>query len=53
MVRLKVVLIWEYEDNDEVYIEVYNFWNIEVVILNFRGEKLVKVMGFLVDKKLE
>lgn len=50
MARLKAALIREYEDNDEVHIEVHNPRNTEAVTLNFRGEKLAKVMGFLADK---
>ncbi|XP_020034300.2 cleavage and polyadenylation specificity factor subunit 3 isoform X1 [Castor canadensis] len=53
MARLKAALIREYEDNDEVHIEVHNPRNTEAVTLNFRGEKLAKVMGFLADKKPE
>uniref|UniRef100_A0A3Q0T6Z3 Cleavage and polyadenylation specific factor 3 n=1 Tax=Amphilophus citrinellus TaxID=61819 RepID=A0A3Q0T6Z3_AMPCI len=51
MARLKAALIREYEDNDEVHIEVHNPRNTEAVTLNFRGEKLAKVMGSLADKK--
>uniref|UniRef100_A0A8C4I6E2 Cleavage and polyadenylation specificity factor subunit 3 n=1 Tax=Dicentrarchus labrax TaxID=13489 RepID=A0A8C4I6E2_DICLA len=51
MARLKAALIREYEDNDEVDIEVHNPRNTEAVTLNFRGEKLAKVMGSLTDKK--
>uniref|UniRef100_A0AAY4BZ61 Cleavage and polyadenylation specific factor 3 n=1 Tax=Denticeps clupeoides TaxID=299321 RepID=A0AAY4BZ61_9TELE len=51
MARLKAALIREYEDNDEVHIEVHNPRNTEAVTLNFRGEKLAKVMGCLADKK--
>lgn len=43
MARLKAALIREYEDNDEVDIEVHNPRNTEAVTLNFRGEKLAKV----------
>ena len=43
MARLKAALIREYEDNDEVHIEVHNPRNTEAVTLNFRGEKLAKV----------
>ncbi|NP_001088278.1 cleavage and polyadenylation specific factor 3 L homeolog [Xenopus laevis] len=53
MARLKAALIREYEDNEEVDIEVHNPRNTEAVTLNFRGEKLAKVMGFLADKKPE
>ncbi|KAE8605032.1 hypothetical protein XENTR_v10014945 [Xenopus tropicalis] len=53
MARLKAALIREYEDNDEVEIEVHNPRNTEAVTLNFRGEKLAKVMGLLADKKPE
>lgn len=53
MARLKAALIREYEDNDEVHIEVHNPRNTEAVTLNFRGEKLAKVMGFLADRKPE
>ncbi|XP_077147515.1 cleavage and polyadenylation specificity factor subunit 3 [Ranitomeya variabilis] len=53
MARLKAALIREYEDNDEVDIEVHNPRNTEAVTLNFRGEKLAKVMGLLADKKPE
>ncbi|KAG8580210.1 hypothetical protein GDO81_007196 [Engystomops pustulosus] len=53
MARLKAALIREYEDNDEVEIEVHNPRNTEAVTLNFRGEKLAKVMGSLADKKPE
>ena len=52
MARLNAALIGEYEDDDIVHIEVHNR-NTEVVTLNFRGEKLAKVMDFLVDKKRE
>lgn len=45
MARLKAALIREYEDNDEVHIEVHNPRNTEAVTLNFRGEKLAKVQG--------
>ncbi|XP_071390907.1 cleavage and polyadenylation specificity factor subunit 3-like isoform X1 [Centroberyx affinis] len=51
MARLKAALIREYEDNDEVHIEVHNPRNTEAVTLNFRGEKLAKVMGELADRK--
>ncbi|KAI4785239.1 hypothetical protein KUCAC02_037882, partial [Chaenocephalus aceratus] len=51
MARLKAALIREYEDNDEVDIEVHNPRNTEAVTLNFRGEKLAKVMGSLTDRK--
>uniref|UniRef100_A0A3Q2DHV9 Cleavage and polyadenylation specific factor 3 n=1 Tax=Cyprinodon variegatus TaxID=28743 RepID=A0A3Q2DHV9_CYPVA len=51
MARLKAALIREYEDNDEVHIEVHNPRNTEAVTLTFRGEKLAKVMGVLADKK--
>lgn len=44
MARLKAALIREYEDNDEVHIEVHNPRNTEAVTLNFRGEKLAKVL---------
>lgn len=43
MARLKAAIIREYEDNDEVHIEVHNPRNTEAVTLNFRGEKLAKV----------
>lgn len=43
MARLKAALIREYEDNDEVHIEVHNPRNTEAVTLYFRGEKLAKV----------
>lgn len=48
MARLKAALIREYEDNDEVHIEVHNPRNTEAVTLNFRGEKLAKVNDNLV-----
>uniref|UniRef100_H3C9Y3 Cleavage and polyadenylation specificity factor subunit 3 n=1 Tax=Tetraodon nigroviridis TaxID=99883 RepID=H3C9Y3_TETNG len=51
MARLKAALIREYEDNDEVHIEVHNPRNTEAVTLYFRGEKLAKVMGSLTDRK--
>ncbi|TNM95387.1 hypothetical protein fugu_016470 [Takifugu bimaculatus] len=51
MARLKAALIREYEDNDQVHIEVHNPRNTEAVTLNFRGEKLAKVMGSLADNK--
>ncbi|KAK1894189.1 Cleavage and polyadenylation specificity factor subunit 3 [Dissostichus eleginoides] len=51
MARLKAALIREYEDNDQVHIEVHNPRNTEAVTLNFRGEKLAKVMGSLADEK--
>lgn len=47
MARLKAALIREYEDNDEVHIEVHNPRNTEAVTLNFRGEKLAKVRDML------
>ncbi|XP_073481483.1 cleavage and polyadenylation specificity factor subunit 3-like isoform X2 [Aquarana catesbeiana] len=53
MVHLKAAILWEYEDNEEVNIEVHNPRNTEAVSLNFRGEKLAKVMGSLADKKPE
>lgn len=53
MARLKAAIIREYEDNEEVDIEVHNPRNTEAVSLNFRGEKLAKVMGSLADKKPE
>ncbi|XP_041043954.1 cleavage and polyadenylation specificity factor subunit 3 [Cetorhinus maximus] len=53
MARLKAALIREYEDNDEVHIEVHNPRNTEAVTLYFRGEKLAKVMGSLADKKAD
>lgn len=43
MARLKAALIREYEDNEQVHIEVHNPRNTEAVTLNFRGEKLAKV----------
>ena len=43
MARLKAALIREYEDNEDVHIEVHNPRNTEAVTLNFRGEKLAKV----------
>lgn len=43
MARLKAAIIREYEDNEEVDIEVHNPRNTEAVSLNFRGEKLAKV----------
>ena len=46
MARLKAALIREYEDNDQVHIEVHNPRNTEAVTLNFRGEKLAKVIPF-------
>ncbi len=46
MARLKAALIREYEDNDQVHIEVHNPRNTEAVTLNFRGEKLAKVNNF-------
>ncbi|XP_012495396.1 PREDICTED: cleavage and polyadenylation specificity factor subunit 3 [Propithecus coquereli] len=46
MARLKAALIREYEDNDEVHIEVHNPRNTEAVTLNFRGEKLAKVKDY-------
>uniref|UniRef100_A0A9L0RTR2 Cleavage and polyadenylation specificity factor subunit 3 n=1 Tax=Equus caballus TaxID=9796 RepID=A0A9L0RTR2_HORSE len=45
MARLKAALIREYEDNDEVHIEVHNPRNTEAVTLNFRGEKLAKTQA--------
>ncbi|KAG7246363.1 hypothetical protein CRUP_001025, partial [Coryphaenoides rupestris] len=51
MARLKAALIREYEDNEQVHIEVHNPRNTEAVTLNFRGEKLAKVMGSLADQK--
>ncbi|MCI4389529.1 hypothetical protein PGIGA_G00099040 [Pangasianodon gigas] len=51
MARLKAALILEYEENDDERIEVHNPRNTEAVTLNFRGEKLAKVMGSLADKK--
>uniref|UniRef100_A0A3B4AQ14 Uncharacterized protein n=1 Tax=Periophthalmus magnuspinnatus TaxID=409849 RepID=A0A3B4AQ14_9GOBI len=51
MARLKAALIREYEDNDLVHIEVHNPRNTEAVTLNFRGEKLAKVMGSLADQR--
>ncbi|XP_028296270.1 cleavage and polyadenylation specificity factor subunit 3 isoform X2 [Gouania willdenowi] len=51
MARLKAALIREYEDNDQVHIEVHNPRNTEAVTLTFRGEKLAKVMGALADRK--
>ncbi|KAM9786390.1 cleavage and polyadenylation specificity factor subunit 3 [Syngnathus typhle] len=51
MARLKAALIREYEDNEQVHIEVHNPRNTESVTLNFRGEKLAKVMGSLADQK--
>ena len=47
MARLKAALIREYEDNDQVHIEVHNPRNTEAVTLNFRGEKLAKVHTLL------
>lgn len=46
MARLKAALIREYEDNDQVHIEVHNPRNTEAVTLNFRGEKLAKVNNY-------
>uniref|UniRef100_H3C2X6 Cleavage and polyadenylation specificity factor subunit 3 n=1 Tax=Tetraodon nigroviridis TaxID=99883 RepID=H3C2X6_TETNG len=51
MARLKAALIREYEDNEQVHIEVHNPRNTEAVTLNFRGEKLAKVMGSLADNR--
>lgn len=51
MARLKAALIREYEDNDEVHIEVHNPRNTEAVTLNFRGEKLAKVQYAFCDQQ--
>ncbi|XP_054716076.1 cleavage and polyadenylation specificity factor 73-like [Uloborus diversus] len=47
MGRLKAAVIREYEDDQDVHIEVYNPRNTQGVELYFRGEKTAKVMGTL------
>ena len=44
MSRLKAALIREYEDDEEANIAVYNPKNTQAVELNFRGEKMAKVL---------
>lgn len=51
MARLKAAIIREYEDDEDISIEVYNPRNTQAVELYFRGEKMAKVMGNLAAEK--
>ncbi|XP_065901282.1 cleavage and polyadenylation specificity factor subunit 3-like [Dysidea avara] len=51
MARLKAAIIREYEDEEDVSMEVYNPRNTQAVELYFRGEKMAKVMGSLAVQK--
>ena len=53
MNRLKLALIREYEAESETKIKFYNPRNTVAVELNFRGEKMAKVMGSLAMEKPE
>lgn len=47
MARLKSALVREYEDSEDMSLEVYMPRNTQAVELYFRGEKMAKVMGSL------
>lgn len=47
MARLKAAVLREYEDSDEVSMEIHTPRNTQAVELYFRGEKMAKVMGSL------
>ena len=51
MNRLKLALVREYENEPETKINFYNPRNTVAVELNFRGEKMAKVMGNLAMDK--
>ncbi|KAL8618913.1 Cleavage and polyadenylation specificity factor subunit 3 [Nucella lapillus] len=53
MARLKAALIREYEDDPDYKMEVHNPRNTCAVELNFRGEKMAKVVGELASKTPE
>jgi cleavage and polyadenylation specificity factor subunit 3 len=50
MARLKVALVREYEDNEDINMEIHSPRNTQAVELYFRGEKMAKVMGSLATK---
>ena len=47
MARLKASLLREYEDSEDMSVEVHTPRNTQAVELYFRGEKMAKVMGSL------
>ena len=47
MARLKAAVLREYEDHEEMSLEVHTPRNTTAVELYFRGEKMAKVMGSL------
>ena len=51
MARLKSALLREYEDNEEMNVEIYMPRNTQAVDLYFRGEKMAKIMGSLATKE--
>ncbi len=53
MARLKAALLREYEDNEEMNVEIYMPRNTQAIELYFRGEKMAKVMGSLAANEPE
>ena len=53
MARLKAAVLREYEDSEEVRLDIYTPHNTQAVELNFRGEKMAKVMGSLASHAAE
>lgn len=53
MARLKAALLREYEDCEDISVEVHMPRNTQAVELYFRGEKMAKVMGSLATKEAE
>ena len=47
MARLKAAVLREYEDSEDMNLDIYTPHNTQAVELNFRGEKMAKVMGSL------
>ncbi|CAI8036078.1 Cleavage and polyadenylation specificity factor subunit 3 [Geodia barretti] len=50
MARLRAALVREYEDNEEINMEIHSPRNTQAVELYYRGEKMAKVMGSLATK---
>lgn len=50
MARLKAAVLREYEDNEDLNLDIYMPRNTQAVELYFRGEKMAKVMGSLATK---
>lgn len=51
MARLKAAVLREYEDSEDMNVEIYMPRNTQAVDLYFRGEKMAKVMGSLATKE--